>query len=87
MSNPPIRFDPNSDATPEAELEVLASVYAFLVKHHENREATNGGCADLPGGESTQSKAPMGSGGPSAEDRGEELPNKSRKRRNEVITE
>jgi hypothetical protein len=87
MSSSAIRFDLLSDATPEAELEALAAVYAFLIQRHENHEATNGGRADIPGGESYRSKAPLGSGGPSATDRREEDSDESRERRKEVITQ
>jgi hypothetical protein len=66
MSNRVISYHPRLDATPEAELEVLARVYGFLIQSHENRDAASGGCADnKKGGESEQSKAPSGSGGPS----------------------
>jgi hypothetical protein len=88
MSDPAIRFDPLPDATPEAELEVLAAVYSFLIQSLENRNtAFRGGCADNKGGESEQSKAPSGSGSPSATDRREEDSDKPGKRRKEVITE
>jgi hypothetical protein len=65
-----ISYRPHLDATPEAELEVLAVVYSFLIQSHVNRTAAaSGGCADNKGGESAQSKAPSGSGGPSPTDR------------------
>jgi hypothetical protein len=65
-----ISYRPHLDATPEAELEVLAAVYSFLIQRHVNRNAAaSGGCVDNKGGESDQSKAPSGSGGPSATDR------------------
>ena len=64
-----ISYHPHLDATPEAELEVLARVYSFLIQRHENRNAASGGCADNKGGESAQSKTPSGSRGPSATDR------------------
>jgi hypothetical protein len=57
MSNRVISYHPRLDATPEAELEVLARVYSFLMQRHENRNAASGGCADNKGGESDQSKA------------------------------
>jgi hypothetical protein len=76
------------DATPEAELEVLTRVYRFLIQSHENREAAaSGGCVDNKGGESEQSKAPSGSGGPSATDRRGDGSDKPSKRTTEVITE
>ena len=69
MSKPAIRYRPRVDATPEAELEVLASVYSFVIQRHENRKTTfSGGCTDYEGGENNQSEAPSGSGGPSATD-------------------
>ncbi len=61
-SDPRISYHPRLDATPEAELEVLARVYLFLIQSHENRNAASGGCANMPGGESNRSKAPSGSG-------------------------
>jgi hypothetical protein len=88
MSDPAIRFDPLPDATPEAELEVLAAVYSFLIQHHVNRKAAfRGGCADNKGGESDQSKAPSGSGGPSATDRRGDGSDKRSKPTKEVIIE
>lgn len=40
-----IHYTPRPDASPEAEVECLANVYAFLLRCHENREAagTEGG--------------------------------------------
>jgi hypothetical protein len=59
-----INYRPHLDATPEAELEMLAAVYSFLIQRHVNRNAAaSGGCADNKGGENNQSKAPSGSGG------------------------
>ena len=46
MSSSAIRFDLLSDATPEAELEVLAAVYTFLIQRRASREAANSGLAD-----------------------------------------
>ena len=66
-----IRYRPRLDATPEAELEVLTVVYAFLIQRHVNRKAASGGFADKEGGENNQSQAPSGSGGRSATDRRE----------------
>jgi hypothetical protein len=63
MSKPAIRYRPRLDATPEAELEVLAAVYSFVIQRHENRNAAaSGGCADNTGGENNQSKAPRVAG-------------------------
>jgi hypothetical protein len=79
-----ISYRPHLDATPEAELEVLAAVYSFLIQRHENRKAAfRGGCVDNKGGESEQSKAPSGSGGRSTRDRrgdGSDKPSKRTKR-------
>ena len=76
-----IRYRPHFDATPEAELEVLARVYRFLTQTLENRKATASvGFADNKGGESEQSKAPSGSGGPSATDRRGDGSDKTSKR-------
>jgi hypothetical protein len=74
MSDPTISYRPRLDAAPpEAELEVLAAVYSFLLQRHVNREAAASvGCAGSKGGESDRSMAPSGSGGPSATDRREE---------------
>jgi hypothetical protein len=70
MSNPANSYRPRLDATPEAELEVLARVYRFLIQRRENRKsAFRGGCVDNEGGESEQSKGPSGSGGRSTKDR------------------
>jgi hypothetical protein len=78
-----VSYHPRLDATPEAELEVLAAVYSFLIQRHVNRKAASGGFADKKGGESDQSKAPSGSGGPSATDRrgdGSDKPSKPQRR-------
>jgi hypothetical protein len=84
MSNPAIRYRPRLDATPEAELEVLAAVYSFVIQRHENRKAAfRGGCVDNKGGESEQSKTSSGSGGRSTRDRrgdGSHKPSKRTKR-------
>ena len=61
MSKPVIRYRPRLDATPEAELEVLAAVYSFVIQRHENHKAAfRDGCVDNKGGKSEQSKAPCG---------------------------
>jgi hypothetical protein len=53
MSKPVIRYRARLDATPAAELEVLAAVYSFLLQRNVNRKAAfGGGCADDKGGES-----------------------------------
>jgi hypothetical protein len=89
MSNPDISYRPRLDATPEAELEALAAVYSFLIQCRENRKAVvSGGCADTQGGQSKESRTPLGSGGPSTMDHGEEGSDKPANReREEVITE
>jgi len=86
MSNRVISYHPCLDATPEAELEVLARVYQFLLQRHANRKAASGGCTDYEGGENNQSWAPSGSGGPSAMDRRGDGSNKPSKRGKEVKT-
>jgi hypothetical protein len=87
MSNPTISFDPPPDATPEAELEVLATIYSFLIQGRENRKAAaSGGCASNKGGESVQSKGPSGSGAPPSRDRREEGSDKPPERGKEVNT-
>ena len=57
-----IHYTPRPDASPEAEIECLANVYAFLLRCHENREAagTEGGseggkAAEHAGAEETAS--------------------------------
>ena len=75
-----ISYHPRPDATPEAELEVLARVYSFLIQRYVNRKAATGGCADKLGGESDHSKAPSGSRGPSATDRRGDGSDKTSKR-------
>ncbi len=88
MSNPVISYRPRLDATPEAEREVLAAVYSFLIQCRVNRKAAlSGGCADSPGGESDLSMAPPGSGGLSATNRREDDSDKPSEQREEVITE
>jgi hypothetical protein len=88
MSNRVISYHPRLDATPEAELEVLARVYSFLMQRHVNRKAAaSGGCADNKGGESDQSNAPSGSGDPSATDRRGDGSDKRSKPTKEVIIE
>ncbi len=83
-----ISYRPHLDATPEGELEVLAAVYSFLIQRHVNRRAAaSGGCADSRGGENNQSKAPSGSGGPSATDRRGDGSDKPSKPTKEVIIE
>jgi hypothetical protein len=87
MSKPAIRYRPRLDATPEAELEVLAAVYSFVIQRHENRKAAaSGGFADKKGGERDQSKAPSAGGGPSATDRRGDGSDKPSKRGKEVKT-
>lgn len=82
-----INYRPHLDATPEAELEVLAAVYSFLIQRHVNRRAASGGCADNKGGENNPCKAPSGSGGPSPTDRRGDGSDKPSKPTKEVIIE
>ena len=82
-----ISYRPRLDATPEAEMEVLARVYRFLIRNHEIRNAASGGCTDYEGGENNQSWAPSGSGGPSTRDRRGDGSDKPSKRTTEVIIE
>jgi hypothetical protein len=87
-SDPRIRYRPHLDATPEAELEVLARVYRFLTQTLENRKATtSGGYADTKGGEIDQSRTPSGSGGSSATDRRGDGSDKPSKRTKDVNIE
>jgi hypothetical protein len=48
MNNPRITYLPHPDATPESELEVLANVYAYLIKTHISKRAAEPAqpCAD-----------------------------------------
>ena len=39
MSNPPIFYTPRPDATPEGELNALASVYRFILDCHAKKIA------------------------------------------------
>jgi hypothetical protein len=39
MNNLHITYLPHPDATPESELRVLASVYAYLIKNHHSKKA------------------------------------------------
>jgi len=38
MDSPRITYIPSPDATPESELSVLANVYAYLNKTHDNKK-------------------------------------------------
>jgi hypothetical protein len=41
MNSPRITYIPHSsDATPESELSVLANIYAYLIKAHGSKKAT-----------------------------------------------
>jgi hypothetical protein len=51
MTSPRITYTPRPDATPEAELSALASVYRFIIDSHANTNAagvssTNGDDAE-----------------------------------------
>jgi hypothetical protein len=37
---PSVVYVPRPDATPESELSVLANVYAYLIKTHDSKKAT-----------------------------------------------
>jgi hypothetical protein len=39
VSKPAVIYTPRPDATPEAELNVLANVYAYLIKSHHSKKA------------------------------------------------
>ncbi len=41
MSKPTISYVPRPDATPEAELNVLANVYRFILDCHAKKEAAH----------------------------------------------
>jgi hypothetical protein len=49
-SEPRIEYRPHPDATPEAEVQALAAVYAFILKCHEQKKAADavGDDADRP---------------------------------------
>jgi hypothetical protein len=46
MSSHRIAYTPRSDATPEAELNALASVYSFILDCHAKKKATRSGGLD-----------------------------------------
>jgi hypothetical protein len=37
MSNPQITYTPHPDASPESELDVLANIYAYLIRNHDSK--------------------------------------------------
>ncbi len=37
--DPRIAYSPRPDATPDSEVQVLAAVYAFVLRRHEQKEA------------------------------------------------
>jgi hypothetical protein len=76
-----LSYRPRLEATPEAELEVLARVYRFLIQNQENRNAASGGCTDYEGGENNQSWASSGGWGPSTRGRREDGSDKPSKQR------
>ena len=39
MSNPQITYTPHPDASPESELDVLANIYAYLIRTHDSKRA------------------------------------------------
>ena len=40
-----IRYSPRGDATPEAELDALSQVYAFILQKHQERKKGSGAAA------------------------------------------
>jgi hypothetical protein len=53
MSNPRITYTPHPDASPESELEVLANIYAYLIRNHDSKRAAES--AQLRTGEAKSS--------------------------------
>jgi hypothetical protein len=53
MSNPQITYTPHPDASPESELDVLANIYAYLIRTHDSKRAPEP--AQLRTGESKSS--------------------------------
>ena len=53
MSNPRITYTPHPDASPESELEVLANIYAYLIRNHDSKRAAES--AQLRTGEAQSS--------------------------------
>jgi hypothetical protein len=39
MSNPRITYTPHPDASLESELDVLANIYAYLIRNHDSKMA------------------------------------------------
>jgi hypothetical protein len=39
MSNPRITYTPHPDASLESELDVLANIYAYLIRTHDSKRA------------------------------------------------
>jgi hypothetical protein len=60
MDSPRITYIPHPDATPESELSVLASVYAYLLKNHHSEQAAKP--AQLRTGEAKSSIRRKGAG-------------------------
>jgi hypothetical protein len=54
MDSPRITYTPRPDATPEAELNVLANVYAYLIECHHSKQAAKP--AQLRTGEAKSSR-------------------------------
>src|SRR5215207_9091563 len=57
-----ISYRPLPDVTPESELEVLAAVYSFLIRSHENRRvvAADGDDQQKGGEEENCASGPLG---------------------------
>jgi hypothetical protein len=53
VGKPAVIYTPRPDATPEAELNVLANVYAYLLKNHHSNKAAQS--AQLRTGETKSS--------------------------------
>jgi hypothetical protein len=53
MSNPRITYTPHPDASPESELDVLATIYAYLIRNHDSKRAAEP--AQLRSGEAKSS--------------------------------
>ena len=53
MDSPRITYIPHPDASPESELSVLASVYAYLLQNHDSEQAAK--AAQLRTGEAKSS--------------------------------
>jgi hypothetical protein len=64
LDPPNLRYTTLSDATPPEEVDLLASVYTFLISRANRKVAGLGGRSNEQGGEEDGSGIPSGSGGP-----------------------